>query len=96
MGGGQSVATGDFDADGQTDLAAVSPTSTSTTLTIFLNRGTTAPPVSITTSLNLPTFAVSHLLAIDLNNDKKLDLVVTTNTSVNVLLGNGRHLSDTC
>ena len=89
IGGGQSVATGDFDADGQTDLAAVSLTSTSTTLTIFLNRGTTAPPVSVTTSLNLPTFAVSHLLAIDLNNDKKLDLVVTTNTGVNVLLGNG-------
>jgi hypothetical protein len=89
IGGGQSVATGDFDADGQTDLAAVSLTSSSTTLTIFLNRGTTAPPVSVTTSLNLPTFAVSHLLAIDLNNDKKLDLVVTTNTSVNVLLGNG-------
>jgi hypothetical protein len=43
----------------------------------------------VTTSLNLPTFAVSHLLASDLNNDKKLDLVVTTNTSVNVLLGNG-------
>jgi hypothetical protein len=89
IGGGQSVATGDFDADGQTDLAAVSLTSTSTTLTIFLNRGTTTPPVSVTTSLNLPTFAVSHLLAIDLNNDKKLDMVVTTNTSVNVLLGNG-------
>lgn len=89
VGAGQSIAAGDFNGDGQADLAAISLSSTSTTLTIFLDQGATTPPLSVATSLNLPAFAVSHLLAVDINNDKKLDLVVTTSTSVNVLAGNG-------
>jgi hypothetical protein len=89
IGGGQVVATGDFNGDGQTDLASISLSSTSTTLVVFLNQGATTPPSPVTTTLNFPVFAVSHAVAVDINNDKNLDLVVTTSTSVNVFLGNG-------
>src|SRR5258708_27494604 len=51
-----SVASGDFNGDGQPDLAYVAVPSTSTqgpppvTLTVLLNQGATNPPVSVATN----------------------------------------------
>lgn len=86
----QVMATGDFDGNGQPDLATISPNSSSSTLTILLNQGNTTPPLSKTTALNIN---VVQLTAVDINKDTKLDLVATctsgTSTGIAVLLGNG-------
>lgn len=88
----QIMATGDFNGDGQIDYATITPdTATSTsTLTILLNQGSGVSPIVQTTPLNLN---VTSLLAVDLNNDKHLDLIATctsgSNTGIAVLLGNG-------
>jgi hypothetical protein len=92
-----SVATGDFNGDGQPDVAYVAVPSTSTqgappvSLTVLLNQGATNPPIAVTTnSLNGCSGDTSSLAAADMNKDNKLDLVLTCAASyVAVLIGNG-------
>ena len=95
-----SLATGDFNGDGQPDLAYISVPGTVqpvsgpvSTLTVLLNQGANSPPVSVTTSsLNgCPlTSGLYSLVSADMNKDNKLDLVLTCPAGyVAVLLGNG-------
>jgi hypothetical protein len=87
---------GDFNGDGQSDVAYVTSTTGSlqidVTLTVLLNQGTN-PPISVSAApfscLNSGGGSVS-LAAADLNNDNHLDLILTCPTGyVVVLLGNG-------
>ena len=77
------LATGDFNGDGQPDIAYLwVPGSEGTpppTLTVLLNRGANNPPIAVTTN-SLTGCPSSHrysLVAADMNKDNKLDLVLT-------------------
>jgi Bacterial Ig-like domain (group 3)/FG-GAP-like repeat len=87
-----AFAIGDFNGDGQPDVAfASSPASSGqfATLTVLLNNGPAALPTSIATS-SLSCTAIPQALAADLNNDKKLDLVLScADGNISVLFGNG-------
>jgi Bacterial Ig-like domain (group 3)/FG-GAP-like repeat len=91
-----SLATGDFNGDGQPDVAYLSVPGEGTpppTLTVLLNQGANNPPVAVTTnSLTGCTWAsqLYSLVAADMNKDNKLDLVLTCPAGyVAVLIGNG-------
>ncbi len=82
---------GDFNGDGQPDIAFVSPAVSAgqfATLTVLLNNGSSSPTSVVTNTLNCT--AVPQILAADLNNDKKLDIVLTcVEGYIVVLLGDG-------
>ena len=91
-----SLATGDFNGDGQPDVAYLSVPGEGTpppTLTVLLYQGANNPPVAVTTnSLTGCAYAAQSysLVAADMNKDNKLDLVLTCPAGyVAVLLGNG-------
>jgi hypothetical protein len=89
--GGQTVtATGDFNGDGRQDLASLTPNQGAAIITVLLNQGDTTPPLAVTTAINLNPV---RLVAVDLNNDKKLDLVTSGvsggSAGIAVLFGNG-------
>jgi hypothetical protein len=87
-----NFAFGDFNGDGSPDLVYPDlPASGSTfpTITVLLNQGPSTSPIKVTTS-GLSCTVQSALLPIDINNDKKTDLVfVCKEGYVTVLLGNG-------
>ena len=91
-----TLATGDFNGDGQPDLAYLSVPGSGTpspTLTVLLNQGAAKSPIAVTTnSLTAcsPSSQRYSLVAADMNKDNKLDLVLTCPTGyVVVLIGNG-------
>jgi hypothetical protein len=86
IGAQQVLATGDFNGDGQPDLITILPDNEFSTLITLLNQGNTNPPLSVTAALN---FAPLSLIAVDVNNDKKLDLVASVSAGIAVLIGNG-------
>ena len=92
----QALVPGDFNGDGQPDLAYVVPAPLVNgafvgypTVVILLNEGSSNAPTPIVTNM-LSCTAGYSLVAADLNNDKKLDLALTCAEGyVAVLLGNG-------
>jgi subtilisin family serine protease len=86
----QGVAVGDFNIDGNPDLAIVSrpPSSTNSEVSILFGNGAGlfGPPTNYATGKNS-----SFVLAADFNKDGKLDLVVSNSQSadISVLLNNG-------
>ena len=91
-----TLATGDFNGDGQPDLAYLSVPGSGTpspTLTVLLNQGAAKSPVAVTTNSLTgcsPSSQRYSLVAADMNKDNKLDLVLTCPTGyVVVLIGNG-------
>lgn len=89
--GGQTVTTtGDFNGDGRPDLVTVTPNQNASIVTALLNQGDTTPPLAVTTAVNVGAI---RLVAVDMNNDKKLDLVTNAvfgfSTGLAVLFGNG-------
>jgi hypothetical protein len=88
--GPNSLATGDFNGDGQPDVAFVEGGGAAGILVVLLNQGTINTFTSTTTTLSCAPTNSSSLVAADLNNDKKLDLAFTcSNGYVVVMLGNG-------
>ena len=84
--GSQSMAVGDFNADGQPDVAVIN--SLANGVNVFLNKGSCPSAVSaIPATGDGPT----SIAAADFNGDGKLDLAVANSGSNNVtiLLGNG-------
>jgi hypothetical protein len=86
IGDQQVLASGDFNGDGQPDLITILPNNQNSTLITVLNQGNTNPPLTVTAALN---FAPISLIAVDVNNDKKLDLVASVGAGIAVLIGNG-------
>ncbi len=91
-----TFASGDFNGDGQPDLAylSVPPSGNAPpTLTVLLNQGASNPPIPVTTnslSSCVSGAAQYSLISADMNKDNKLDLVLTCPAGyVTVLLGNG-------
>jgi len=81
-----SSAAGDFNGDGQPDLAFISPSGM--TVTVLLSQGATTPAISVVT--NPLSCNPTTLTAADMNVDKKLDLVLTCSSGyVVVMFGNG-------
>ncbi len=84
------VAVGDFNEDGNLDLAVANQTSASSTVSILLGNGdgTFQAPVSYSTGAGSASFVAVG----DFNNDGAPDLAVAnagTQDSVSILLGNG-------
>jgi Bacterial Ig-like domain (group 3)/FG-GAP-like repeat len=94
-----SLASGDFNGDGQPDLAYISvpayvPSGTpQPTLTVLLNQGTGNAPIPVTTNSLSNCASASEeysLVSADMNKDNKLDLVLSCPVGyVVVLIGNG-------
>jgi hypothetical protein len=89
----RSVAVGDFNGDGNPDLAVINnaPFSGPGSVTILLGNGDGSfrPPLDFSAGTSSPSKAIA---AGDLNGDNLLDLVVTNfgpSDSISVLLGNG-------
>jgi Bacterial Ig-like domain (group 3)/FG-GAP-like repeat len=84
------TATGDFNGDGQQDLVTLTPNQGASIVTALLYQGDTTPSLAVTTAVNLNAV---RLLAVDMNNDKKLDLVTNAvsggSAGIAVLFGNG-------
>jgi hypothetical protein len=89
---GGSLAVGDFNGDGHPDLAvaAFGQKTGSGTIEIFLGQsdGSIRHAGNYTLS-GLPNTSGNNIVAVDFNHDGKLDLAVSTNTAVSILLGNG-------
>jgi hypothetical protein len=90
---GGTIVSGDFNGDGQPDLAYFSVPAEGTaapTLTVLLNQGANTAPVAVTTSSFTGCPSASQLVAADMNKDNKLDVVFTCPAGyVAVLMGNG-------
>lgn len=81
---------GDFNGDGIADIASIGVTPASNSFVVFLGNGDgTFTLVDESTNASLIASQGSQLLAGDLNNDGKVDLVVATGGAISVLLGNG-------
>jgi hypothetical protein len=93
------LVTGDFNGDGQPDLAYISvpayvPSGTpQPTLIVLLNQGAGNPPIPVSTSSLSNCASASErysLVSADMNKDNKLDLVLSCPVGyVAVLIGNG-------
>jgi trimeric autotransporter adhesin len=84
--GSQSIAVGDFNEDGQPDLAVIN--SSANGVNVFLNKGGCPSAVS---AIPLTGDGPTSIATADFNGDGKLDLAVANSGSNNVtiLLGNG-------
>ena len=86
------AATGDFNRDGKLDVAVINRDSNSLAILLANGPGTFKPP--ILSSVDVGTWPIS-ILAVDLNKDGKLDLVIANAATgnlggtVTVLLGKG-------
>jgi len=82
----QSVAVGDFNADGRPDLAVANEGSNNLSILLGNANGTFQPPVNYAVGTNSTSVAVG-----DFNADGQPDLAVTNsgNNNVSILLGNG-------
>jgi Bacterial Ig-like domain (group 3)/FG-GAP-like repeat/FG-GAP repeat len=79
-----SLATGDFNGDGQPDVAFISGAA----VTIQLSQGATTPAIPVVT--NPLSCTPATLAAADMNADKKIDLILTCSEGyVVVMFGNG-------
>lgn len=81
-----SVAAGDFNGDGNLDIAVSSSPQTGNDITVFLGNGggTFRSPTYYSGGINLGSIATA-----DFNHDGKLDLAVAGADGIGVLLGNG-------
>jgi hypothetical protein len=79
-----SLVIGDFNGDGKPDLATSN--SASNNISILLNNGNGTFPIHVEYPSGLMP---GNVLSGDFNGDGKLDLVVSTETGILVLLGNG-------
>jgi hypothetical protein len=87
-GGGHhsaTVAAGNFNGDGLSDLAQVN--ALRGTVSIFLNNGDGT--FALTTALNPGLNGLSDVVVADFNGDGRLDLAVNSGGTVAVFLGNG-------
>jgi FG-GAP-like repeat len=85
-----NMTTGDFNGDGLSDVAYIPAVQQGdTSLKVLLNQGATAIPTQVETNLQVCGNSYGSPIAADLNNDKKLDLVMACNNALAVLFGNG-------
>ena len=81
------VAAGDFNADGQLDLAVVDGNIYGARVYRGVGNGTFLPPVAATGSAGIPIYG--PLTTADMNGDGRLDLVARTSSGVGTFFGNG-------
>jgi hypothetical protein len=80
----KSGATGDFNGDGNADLAIANLSSNNVSVLLGNGNGTFQTAVTYSTGAS-PTFVVVS----DFNGDRKPDLAVVNGSNISVLLGNG-------
>lgn len=82
----KSIVTGDFDADGKIDLLTYNEGIHTLTVAKGNGLGNFATPTAATTTSNMP--AITAMVAADINNDGKLDVVIRTANAGFLFLGN--------
>lgn len=80
------IVTGDFDADGKLDLLTYNEGPHNLTFAKGNGLGNFATPTAATTTSNMP--AITAMIAADINNDGKLDIVMRAGTAGHLFLGN--------
>jgi hypothetical protein len=85
----RSIAVGDFNNDGKLDVAAVIDGTDAVSIFVGKGDGTFAGPVAYATAPMAGSPPYHNVLTADFNSDGKLDLAVTTDTGISILLGNG-------
>ncbi len=79
----QDICLGDFDLDGKSDIAIISPTTSS--IAIHKNTGTNGS-MSFSSNVNFSTTINSRAIALgDFDGDGRLDLAATNNSTVSIL-----------
>ncbi len=84
-----SLAVGDFNGDNKLDLAVVILNSSAVSVYLGNGSGSFGSPVSYPTGPTLTSPPFHNVLVGDFNNDSKLDLAVSTDVGVSILLGKG-------
>ena len=82
----KSIVTGDFDADGKLDLLTYNEGPHNLTVAKGNGLGNFATPTAATTTSNMP--AITAMIAADINNDGKLDIVMRAGSAGHLFLGN--------
>lgn len=84
-----AVAAGDFNNDGNLDIAAAASNTNYVSIFLGNGNGTFASPASVSVGPMLLSPPYHNVLAGDFNSDGRQDLAVATDNGVAVLLGNG-------
>lgn len=85
-----NVVAADFNGDGNVDLAVSNaPDAYTGTIQIFLGKGDGTFTEGTTVTGVTPSTLYMAMYAADFNGDGKLDIAITTGSTVSVLLGNG-------
>ncbi len=84
-----SLAVGDFNGDHKLDVAAAISNSSAVSIYLGAGNGTFGSPTSFPTGPTGGSSPVGNVLVGDFNNDSILDLAVSTNAGVSILLGKG-------
>lgn len=80
-----TITVGDINGDGKLDV--LSNDWVNDSFSLFIGNGDGTLKAAVPVSIGIKT--VRKLHAVDLNNDKKLDVVATNSSGVNIALGNG-------
>ncbi len=85
----ESIAVGDFNSDGEPDIAVAISGINATSIAIFLGNGNGSFQPYISVPSGFFSSGILHIVSADFDGDGKADLAVTDGATLSVLLANG-------